>query len=299
MPPMPAARMTDFHICPMVTPVVPPIPHVGGPIVMGCFTVLIGGLPAARVSDMCLCVGPPDVIILGEFTVLIGGLPAARMLDMTAHGGMILLGCFTVLIGASGGGGAGGAAGAAGASAAASTPTSVTVGALTITGSPADVARFAQMLQEDAVSTQAGRARLAQILGDTAHPITCLVGRGQPGVLGDSFATNEVDLDDFEQFPTNPSPGHPNEATRGEEMVHFLTERNHAAAAGTGFGDAHQEGINAQNEVRAERGQSPVVSQTGTGNPDGSIDARFNYADGSHEDLHVDNTGKITRIVPP
>lgn len=115
MPPMPAARMTDFHICPMVTPVVPPIPHVGGPIVMGCFTVLIGGLPAARLGDLCVCVGPPDVVLLGEFTVLIGGQPAARMLDMTAHLGTILLGCFTVLIGASGGGGGAGAGGAGGA----------------------------------------------------------------------------------------------------------------------------------------------------------------------------------------
>ncbi len=82
---------------------------------MGCFTVLIGGLPAARVTDLCVCVGPPDLIVLGEFTVLIGGLPAARMLDMSAHGGLIVLGCFTVLIGASGGGGGGGAAGGAGA----------------------------------------------------------------------------------------------------------------------------------------------------------------------------------------
>jgi PAAR motif len=257
-------------------------------------TVLVGGLPAARVSDMCLCVGPPDVIVLGEFTVLIGGLPAARMLDMTAHGGMILLGCFTVLIGATGGGGS-----AAAASPVPGAPITVSVGGLTITGAPLDVARFEQMLQEDAASTVAGRARLAQIIGDKAHPITCLVGRNQPGVLGDSFNSNEVDLDDFEQFASSPSHGHPNEATRGEEMIHFLAERHDAAANGSSFADAHQEGMNAQNEVRAERGQSPVVSQTGTANPDGSIDARFNYQDGTHEDLHVDNTEKITRIVPP
>jgi uncharacterized Zn-binding protein involved in type VI secretion len=81
----------------MVTGVVP---HVGGPILPpGCVTVLIGGLPAARATDMCTCVGPPDVIALGSTTVLIGGLPAARMGDVTAHGGTIVLGCFTVLIG--------------------------------------------------------------------------------------------------------------------------------------------------------------------------------------------------------
>jgi uncharacterized Zn-binding protein involved in type VI secretion len=75
------------------------VPHVGGPIAgPGAPTVLIGGMPAARVGDMCVCVGPPDVIVLGSFTVLIGGMPAARMLDMTAHGGMIVVGCPTVLI---------------------------------------------------------------------------------------------------------------------------------------------------------------------------------------------------------
>jgi uncharacterized Zn-binding protein involved in type VI secretion len=94
---MPAARMTDMHVCPMVTGLVP---HVGGPILPPCCpTVLIGSLPAARVSDMATCVGPPDVILLGSFTVLIGGLPAARMGDMTVHGGVIVMGLPTVLIG--------------------------------------------------------------------------------------------------------------------------------------------------------------------------------------------------------
>jgi uncharacterized Zn-binding protein involved in type VI secretion len=94
---MPAARLTDPHVCPMVTVLVP---HVGGPISGPCCpTVLIGGLPAARISDMAVCVGPPDVIAMGSFTVLIGGLPAARMLDMTVHGGMIAMGLPTVLIG--------------------------------------------------------------------------------------------------------------------------------------------------------------------------------------------------------
>jgi uncharacterized Zn-binding protein involved in type VI secretion len=75
------------------------VPHVGGPILPpGGVTVLIGGLPAARVGDMAVCVGPPDVIALGSFTVLIKGQPAARMGDLTAHGGSIVLGCFTVLI---------------------------------------------------------------------------------------------------------------------------------------------------------------------------------------------------------
>ena len=93
----PAARIADMHTCPMVTGVVP---HVGGPVVgPGCATVLIGGLPAALVGDTLTCVGPPDTIVKGSATVLIGGKPAARLGDSTAHGGTILLGCFTVMIG--------------------------------------------------------------------------------------------------------------------------------------------------------------------------------------------------------
>lgn len=96
----PAARLTDMHTCPMVTPGVPPVPHVGGPVVgPGCPTVLIGKLPAARVGDSLVCVGPPDAIVKGSATVMIGGMPAARMGDTTAHGGAIVLGLPTVLIG--------------------------------------------------------------------------------------------------------------------------------------------------------------------------------------------------------
>jgi len=97
---MPASRISDMHICPMVTPGTPPIPHVGGPILPpGAVTVLMGGLPAARVGDMAVCVGPPDVIVLGSFTVLTMKQPQARIGDMTAHGGKIVLGLPTVLVG--------------------------------------------------------------------------------------------------------------------------------------------------------------------------------------------------------
>jgi uncharacterized Zn-binding protein involved in type VI secretion len=93
----PAARLTDMHVCPMVTGI---IPHVGGPIVSpGGPTVLIGGLPSATVGSQCVCVGPPDVVIMGSLTVLISMKPAARMGDPTAHGGTIIMGCPTVLIG--------------------------------------------------------------------------------------------------------------------------------------------------------------------------------------------------------
>src|ERR1700745_1259302 len=101
----PAARIGDMHTCPMVTPGVPPVPHVGGPILPpGEPTVLIGMLPAARVGDMGVGVGPPDSIVKGSMSVLIGSMPAARMGDNTMHGGVIVVGDVTVMIGDSGDG---------------------------------------------------------------------------------------------------------------------------------------------------------------------------------------------------
>ncbi len=93
----PAARLTDMHVCPLLTGVVP---HVGGPITgPGIPTVMIGGLPAAVLGDLVTCTGPPDTIVKGSATVMIGGKPAARMGDLTAHGGNIVLGLPTVMIG--------------------------------------------------------------------------------------------------------------------------------------------------------------------------------------------------------
>ena len=93
-----AARVGDPHVCPMVTGVVP---HVGGPVLPPCaIKVIIGGMPAARLTDLCTCVGPPDLIAKGSTKVIIMGLPAARaFMDVTAHGGMIVMGCPTVFIG--------------------------------------------------------------------------------------------------------------------------------------------------------------------------------------------------------
>ena len=93
----PAARVTDMHTCPMVTVLVP---HVGGPILPpGAPTVLIDFLPAATVTNMLTCVGPPDVILMGSLGVMINYLPAARMGDPTVHGGVIILGSPTCIIG--------------------------------------------------------------------------------------------------------------------------------------------------------------------------------------------------------
>ena len=94
---LPAARLNDMHVCPMWSGVVP---HVGGPVLPPCApTVIIGFMPAARVGDPLVCAGGPDTIATGSQTVLIGGMPAARQTDLTAHGGTLVIGCPTVLIG--------------------------------------------------------------------------------------------------------------------------------------------------------------------------------------------------------
>ena len=92
----PASRISDMHVCPMVTGTVP---HVGGPIALGCFTVIVGGMPQARIGDMAICVGPPDTIAAGSGSVIVGGSPAARLGDSTVHGGTIVAGYPTVIIG--------------------------------------------------------------------------------------------------------------------------------------------------------------------------------------------------------
>jgi len=93
----PAARISDFHTCPLFSG---PVPHVGGPVVgPGVPTVMIAGIPAAVAGDICTCVGPPDTIVKGSATVMIGGRPAARLGDLTAHGGVIVMGAPTVIIG--------------------------------------------------------------------------------------------------------------------------------------------------------------------------------------------------------
>ena len=171
----PAARVTDMHVCPMVTGIVP---HVGGPILPPCaIQVLIGGLPAARITDLAVCVGPPDIIIKGSPTVFIQYLPAARMLDNCAHGGMIILGCFTVIIGDSGsggGGGGGGAPGVTGMQATAGTAAAAIAGALQPPPAPESPKKAAQAIiakaakEEAAVTAQlqsAAQAAGGQMVG--------------------------------------------------------------------------------------------------------------------------------------
>lgn len=96
----PPARIGDMHTCPMVTPGVPPVPHVGGPITSPSVpTVLIGNRPVAGIGSMATCVGPPDVISKGSATVLMGNRPVARITDMSGHGGVVTVGEPTVFVG--------------------------------------------------------------------------------------------------------------------------------------------------------------------------------------------------------
>ena len=98
--PMPAARLGDNHVCPMVTPAPAPVPHGGGPIIKGSHNVITSKMPQARITDMATCVGPPDPIVMGASTVLVNKLPPVRIVqDTCTHGGKIVVGAPTVLIG--------------------------------------------------------------------------------------------------------------------------------------------------------------------------------------------------------
>jgi uncharacterized Zn-binding protein involved in type VI secretion len=93
-----AARIGDLHTCPMTEG---GNAHAGGPIgpLGGSPNVKIGGSPAAREGDACVCIGSPDAIKKGSTSVNINGKPAARLNDLTNHGGMITAGCTNVNIG--------------------------------------------------------------------------------------------------------------------------------------------------------------------------------------------------------
>lgn len=81
-----AARITDMHLCPLVTGLVP---HVGGAIAVGSPNVLTVGLPQARQNDLCVCVGPPNALAKGSLTVYVNGLQAIRLGDLSLHGGQV------------------------------------------------------------------------------------------------------------------------------------------------------------------------------------------------------------------
>lgn len=96
--PMPAAaRVNDPHSCPLSSP----LPHVGGVITgPGAATVIIGYQPAAVFGDSCTCAsGPPNAVTGASSSVQVGRQYPARVGDATFHGGTILAGDPSVLIG--------------------------------------------------------------------------------------------------------------------------------------------------------------------------------------------------------
>lgn len=202
----PAARIGDMHICPMVTPGTPPIPHVGGPIIgPGCPTVLICNMPAATMGDMCTCVGPPDTIILGSTGVFIGGKMAARMGDMCAHGGMITMGAPTVLIGELSPGGPGGP---------------VLAGMMGMIGKGMNV--IIELLTGD-MDTLATKA---------ATGATGALGGATKGILGGISAAMAKGM---EALIHAAAPDHPAAAAAATDIAKTTMAMGAAAADGTGF----------------------------------------------------------------
>jgi uncharacterized Zn-binding protein involved in type VI secretion len=302
-----AARMGDPHTCPQATPGTPPVPHKGGPIFSpGCPTVLIAGRGAARVRDKAECHGPPDAICLGSPSVYIAGNMAARQGDLTEHGGSVTAGEPTVLIGGP----------TAQVQAGRDGRIKVNWGGLIVRGSPADVFAFLRMLAAEAARSRPLAGQLATYVRGDSGPIFCNVGRNQPSAIIDRWVNNDVDLDDLEAFRVDPTPGHPNEVTRGEWLSHFLAERdsdNRRSGVSEGrpapttpptlarFNSAHADGVAAGNQVRAARGQSPALPPgaqlvtPAAGNPQAVV----NFGDGTQERFGIGPGDAIAGITPP
>lgn len=179
---------------------------------------------------------------------------------------------------------------------------------MAMSGTPADQATFRRMLRDGMTDSPVFRSLISGIGNDAdpAHRIKAAVGRSQPGVVGDSFGDNAIDLDDLEAWPAAAPAAHRNQFTRNEDILHFLAERQYALShpdpGGNRFAvfdDAHESGIDVQNQYRAERGQSYVLSQTGSTDAAGRVVAgQVAFADGSAENWTL-NRGRITGITPP
>ncbi len=171
---------------------------------------------------------------------------------------------------------------------------------MNIIGTDADKALWDKTLIQGLTTSETFRQTFITIGNDPKNTISVDLGRNQPGVAVDSFQTNQVDLADLAMFPSVPRPNHSNEVTQSEVVIHFLQERYHNKVNGLGFEAAHQSGIDLQNRYRDERGQSNILNQQVTSvNPDGSVNAAFNFQNGTSQQQTIDSTGKITNIIPP
>lgn len=256
---LPAARLTDMHVCPVVQGVVP---HVGGPIsVLCCPRVLIGGLPAARVTDQAICVGPPDSIMRGAATVLFGGLPAARLTDTTFHGGLIAVGNFTVLIG----------------------NPSVTF-PYVLSGTPSEIEQMQQALAH-LYATEDGREAINRTAA-TGRTITIKVTNGgsecranNPGEVlpGGRGSDSTVYWNPSQTLPGLPAGDSRSGAVvLGHELIHGM--HNAEASHGNGPYESHpgQVGSSSRGEERQTVGSAPPYDAGGNpvtdadGNPAGT-----------------------------
>ncbi len=259
----PASRLTDMHTCPQVTPGTPPVPHVGGPIIVPCMpTVLIGGQPAARVTDPAICVGPPDTITRGAASVLIGGLPAARIADTTVHGGAIVVGWPTVEIG----------------------DPAVTF-PFSVVGTTAQIQQIQQALAI-LYSTPSGKALIADMAA-SGHTVTiqtttggshCSPG-GSPGVKSDSTVSWNPTQNLAGLPPGDPRSG---AVVLGHELCHANHNANGTNANGPNETHPGQKGSSARGEERQTVGSAPPYDAHGNavtdanGNPAGTCVRRPN-----------------------
>ena len=174
---------------------------------------------------------------------------------------------------------------------------------MALKGDAKDQETFKKMLRDGMTDSPVFRQMITGIGNDSdpKHKITADLGRSQPGVIGDAFATNQVDLDDLEKWPSRAGKDHPNQFTRNEAMVHFLSERQNALQSSdpSDFGPAHTYGLQQQNLYRKERSQSEVLSQSGVKNADGTVTATVAMADKSSEKWQINGNGDITGITPP
>lgn len=285
---LPAARLTDPHVCPASDG---PKPHVGGPIQSpGLPTLFIGGMVASRLADFCVCVGPLDVITKGATTVLWGGLPAVRVTDSAAHGGLVVMGCPTVLIGG---------------------PAFAVPANFTLSGSPAfqnKVVRDLYLLS----TTPTGAALIARLTA-AGQPITFQEWGGTNGFCRPASATDaRAGTPTGSIIRYNPdyrsnaydSAGNllpqPPQVILGHEMVHALnnSEGTHhygtdsappaseptiaeeeASAIGTG---SHSGDAVTENGIRNDLGQGQRDNHYGTGGPQAGEPAPLDLRPGGY-----------------
>jgi uncharacterized Zn-binding protein involved in type VI secretion len=305
----PAARLSDFHTCPMATPGTPPVPHVGGPIMPPCYPQeLIDDLPCARVGDQAVCVGPMDSIMLGSPTVYWGKKMAARMGDPTVHGGVITTGSPDYEIG-----------GPVATVVMKDGKMIVTWGSMTIKGSPEDVQHFCQILQDECSRSDAARNRVAKNT-QSSHKTSLTLVRDEPDIRVDSYqgdGEQTINMDYFPptpgSFPGDPPPDAPYANTGGQNLVHALAEvekgkemaddyrakhNGKDPPEGYGYDTSHKKGIQEENNYRKDRGQGSSVVSSEYDKGDGSTYTIKN-SDGSSETHTVYEKPPKTTYNPP